>query len=378
MIKVMHIISDTNIGGAGKDVITYCNNYNKERFDLAVAVPKGSMLKEEIKKANVRVIELDGLKDKSLDIKAIPKLIALIKAEKPHIVHTHASLSARIAAKFGKNVKIVYTKHCVFPPGKKYNYSIVRNTNRLITNLLCDRIIASAEVAKEDLIKQGNDENRIDVVLNGVDGFNILSDEKKSQIRKRYNIPDDAIVVGILARVEELKGHKYFVEAANLLKQKGYTNIKYLIMGSGSYEDVLKQNVVSLSLENDIIFTGFIKDVEEMLNIVDIQVNASYISETTCLSLLEGMSLGVPAVATDCGGTSKVIRTGENGILVKKESAEEIAKGIMWLLQDKERYMQMKDKCIEIFNKEYTAKSYAQNFEKVYESMVKENEDNRK
>ena len=198
------------------------------------------------------------------------------------------------------------------------------------------------------------------------------------QIRKRYNIPDDAIVVGILARVEELKGHKYFVEAANILKQKGYTNIKYLIMGSGSYEEILKQNVVSLSLQNDIIFTGFIKDVEEMLNIVDIQVNASYISETTCLSLLEGMSLGVPAVATDCGGTSKVIRTGENGILVKKESAEEIANGIMWLLEDEERFKQMKSKCIEIFNKEYTAKRYAQNFEKVYESMVKENEDNRK
>ena len=67
MIKVMHIISDTNIGGAGKDVITYCNNYNKKRFEIVVAVPKGSMLKEEIQKANVRVIELDGLKDKSLD-----------------------------------------------------------------------------------------------------------------------------------------------------------------------------------------------------------------------------------------------------------------------------------------------------------------------
>lgn len=378
MIKVMNIISDTNIGGAGKDVITYCNNYNKDKIELTVVIPKGSMLKEEIEKTNAKIIEIDGLKDKSFDVQAIPKLINLIKREKPNIVHTHASLSARIAAKCCKNVKIVYTKHCVFPPGKKYNYAIVRRANRLVTNLFSDRIIASAEVAKDDLIKQGNDEKRIDVILNGVDGFNVLSDEKKKEVKARYNIQDDDIVIGILARIEELKGHRYFVEAANILKQKGYKNIKYLIMGTGSYEEELKQKVMSLGLADDVIFTGFIKNVEEMLNIVDIQVNASYVSETTCLSLLEGMSLGIPAVATNCGGTKMVIRTAQNGVLVEKENAQEIANGIMWLLEDKERFRQMQCNCIDIFNREYTAKRYAQNFEKVYESMVNDNENNRK
>lgn len=374
----MNIISDTNIGGAGKDVITYCNNYNKKKIELTVVIPKGSLLKEEIQKANVNIIELDGLKDKSLDIQAIPKLIKLIKKEKPDIVHTHASLSARIASRFCKNVKIVYTKHCVFPPGKKYNYSIVRKANRLVTNLLADKIIASAQVAKDDLIKQGNQEEKIIVILNGVDGFKKLSDATKNQIRQKYNIGENDIVVGILARIEELKGHKYFVEAADILKKSGYTNIKYLIMGTGSYEEELKEKVSSLGLKEDIIFTGFIKNVEEILNIVDIQVNASYISETTCLSLLEGMSLGIPAVATNCGGTSKVIRTGENGILVEKENANEIAEGIKWLLEDKQKLDEIQHNCIEIFNDEYNAKKYAENFEKVYESMVKDNENNRK
>lgn len=376
MIKVLNIISDTNIGGAGKDVITYCNNYNQSKIDLVVVIPKDSMLKSEIEKTNARIIEIDGLKDKSLDIQAIPKLITLIKSEKPDIVHTHASLSARIASKFCQNVKIVYTKHCVFPPSGKYKYSVVRKMNKTITNMLADRIMATAEVAKQDLIKQGNDPERIDVILNGVDGFNILPDEKKQEIKKRYNIQDSDIVIGILARIEELKGHEYFIQASKILKDKGFTNVKYLIIGTGGYEQQLKENVKKLNLENDIIFTGFIQNVEEILNIVDIQVNASYISETTCLSLLEGMSLGIPAVATNCGGTPMVIRTGQNGVLVETKSAEAIANGIIWLLEDKERFKNIQQTAKEIFNNEYTAKRYAENFEKVYESMVNNSEDN--
>ena len=62
-------------------------------------------------------------------------------------------------------------------------------------------------------------------------------------------------------------------------------------MGSGTYEETAKDKVRELGLENIVIFTGFIKDVASMLSIVDLQINASYLSETTNLALLEGMSL---------------------------------------------------------------------------------------
>ena len=66
-IKVLNIISDTNIGGAGKCVITYCKNRNVDKFEILVVMPKESLLKPEIEKTGVKVIEIDGLKDKSLD-----------------------------------------------------------------------------------------------------------------------------------------------------------------------------------------------------------------------------------------------------------------------------------------------------------------------
>lgn len=242
-IKVLNIISDTNIGGAGKCIITYCKNRNIKRFDITVLMPKDSLLKPEIEKSGVKVLEIDGLKDKSLDLSAIGKIKKVIKEIKPDIVHTHASLSARIAAKQYGKCKIVYTKHCDFPVSNKFRYRIVKKINQILNESLTDKIIATSELAKENLIKQGIHEELVETVLNGVDGFKEISQEEKIDIRKKYGIESDEITVGYLARIEELKGHRYLIEAANILKEKP---IKFLLMGSGSYEEEAKNLVKKL------------------------------------------------------------------------------------------------------------------------------------
>ena len=242
-IKVLNIISDTNICGAGKCVITYCKNRNSEKFDILVVMPKDSLLKPEIEKTGVTVIEIDGLKDKSLDLAAIGKIKKIIQEIKPDIVHTHASLSARIAAKQYGNCKIIYTKHCDFPVSDKFRYKAVQKVNQILNESLTDKIIATSELAKENLMKQGIHEELIETVLNGVDGFQEISDEEKQKLREKYQIKPDEITVGYLARIEELKGHRYLIEAAEKLKNEP---IKFLLMGRGSYEEEAKKIVKEL------------------------------------------------------------------------------------------------------------------------------------
>ena len=371
-IKILNIISDTNIGGAGKCIITYCKNRNNERFDVSVLMPRGSLLKSEIENTGVKVIEIDGLKDKSLDFGAIGKIKKIIKEEEPDIVHTHASLSARIAAKQYGKCKIVFTKHCDFPISSKFKYKLVRKINQFLNENLTDKIIATSELAKENLIKQGISESFIETVLNGVDGFSEINENEKDALRGKYNLSKNDIVVGYLARIEELKGHGYLIEAAKILRDRKLNkSIKFLIMGSGSYEDTARQMVKDLNLEDRVIFTGFISDVGKILNIVDVQINASYLSETTNLALLEGMSLGIPTVATKCGGTPKMINDFENGILVEKADSEALADGIELILNDYEKYKKMQEMSKKIFRERYTSKVYASNIEKIYESMVR-------
>ena len=88
MIKVVEVSSASNIGGAGKCILTFLKNFDREKFDVSVVVPKGSLLISDIEKLDVKVYQLDNLAEKSLDFKAISGLKELFKQIKPDIVHT--------------------------------------------------------------------------------------------------------------------------------------------------------------------------------------------------------------------------------------------------------------------------------------------------
>lgn len=365
MIKVLNIISDLNVGGAGKCVINFCKNYNKKKFEIVVVVPEGSELVPELKKTSARVIEVDGLKNKSLDIKSFFKLRKIIKEEKPDIVHTHASSIAKLAARFVRGTKVIYTRHSVFPVSDRIKYGVGRWAYKTVNEFTSDRIIAVAEAAKENLTDGGIDENMIDVILNGVEKIEESSKADKEELKKEYGIENDEKVVGILARLEKVKGHEYFIDAAKIVLESGI-KAKFLILGTGAEEEYLKQKVKDMNLEDKIIFTGFIKNVKDFVNIFDVQVNCSYGTEATSLALLEGMSIGVPAVVTDYGGNPGVIKDGKNGFLVPIKSPEKTAEAIIKILSDNALNEKLKKKSIEIFNEKFTVKVYTKNIEEEY------------
>ena len=153
-IKIIEASSDTNIGGAGKCLLTLLENFDYNKFDVKVVLPKNSLLKPHIDKMGIQVIEADGIADKSLDMFAVKTLKTIFRHEKPDIVHTHASMSARIAAR-AAGAKVVYTRHSVFPPPRKISRGIGKAVNGMINNYYADAIIAVAEAAKENLTDTG-------------------------------------------------------------------------------------------------------------------------------------------------------------------------------------------------------------------------------
>ena len=314
MLKVMQVSSDTNIGGAGKCILTFLKFFDRENFDIPVVLPQGSLLKEGCEALGAKVIEIDAMRDKSFDVKAIKELVRVFKAEKPDIVHAHASMSAKIAAKLC-GIKVVYTRHSVFEPSPKISKGLGKILSGFANNSTADKIIAVAEAAKDNLLKTGVDEKKIIVLLNGVEPLNKLSEEERNKAREKFGISADETVISIVARLNPVKGHKYFVEAAQRIKEKGL-KAKFLIAGTGEAEKSIKEQIKSLGLEDTVVMLGFLNNVSELMNITDIQANCSFGTEATSLSLLEGMSLGVPAVVTEFGGNPGVIKNGRNGFLV--------------------------------------------------------------
>ncbi|MCL2350672.1 MAG: glycosyltransferase family 4 protein [Defluviitaleaceae bacterium] len=375
MYKILHIISDTNIGGAGKLLLVFLANYDRDKFDISVVLPKNSLLLAEIQALGVRTIEVDGIADKSLALGAIKNLKSLYKSENPDIIHSHASLSARIAAKMAK-IKVVHTRHSVYtnqatetqhPYKKKFPY---KNIAGAINNYLSDKIIATSPAAKISLMETGTSQRKTVMIYNAIDGLPELTRAEKMAARYKYSVDDNDFVCAMVARLEKVKGHEYVLKAAQML-QKEDPSIKIILAGIGTEETKLKNLKEQLELEN-VVFAGFVENVGEVLGISHIQINASF-SETTNLALLEGLSLGLPAVVTDVGGNPFVINDGVNGILFESKDYAALYKAIIGLKQNTAEYEHLCKRAREIFDDKFTAAVMTRRVEDVYRTLLGEN-----
>ena len=114
MIRVLNVISDTNIGGAGRVILNYLRFADKSKFETLAAIPRGSLLKEPLEQAGAKVLEVDGMADRSYNRDDVKLLQKVIRSVKPDLVHTHGALSGRIAAK-RCHVPVIYSRHSAFP-----------------------------------------------------------------------------------------------------------------------------------------------------------------------------------------------------------------------------------------------------------------------
>lgn len=369
MIKVLNVISDSNIGGAGKCVLTFLKHYDKSKFNLKIVVPKGSLLIKELLALGGDVIEAEGIADKSLSVTGIRNLKKIFKAEKPDIVHCHASMSARFAAKLSKGVRIVFTRHSVFEPSKKISSGLGKVINGFVNNSTAHSIIAVADAAKENIVKTGVNPDKITVIQNGVEPLKVLGEEEKLKIKSNYNVSEGEFLMGIVARLNYVKGHEYILEALKKLVDDG-AKVKLLIAGTGDYEEQIRKKTAELGIAENVIMAGFVSDVTGIMNILDLNLNASFGTEATSLSLLEGMSIGLPAVVSDFGGNPGVIEHGVNGLIFKKCDSDDLYEKLKSVLGNESMMAELKAGCMKVFEKKFRAEAMTASIEKIYEGVM--------
>ena len=340
MIRVLNIISDTNIGGAGRVILNYLSYADRSQYETMVAIPRGSLLKEPLEQAGAQVYEVDGMADRSYHRDDVKVLKELIRRIKPDLVHTHGALSGRIAAK-GLHVPVVYSRHSAFPVPAKIKYPPGRWVNKLVNEHFADHIIAVSPATRDNLTEGGISPKKITVVMNGVAPVEETGPEDRAKLRQALSIPPDTVVFGILARIEDYKGHLYLVHAAKLLKEQGRSGFRVLIAGTGSFEEDVARGVVAMGGEEVVQLLGVRADVAALLKILDVQLNASYGTEATSLALLEGMSLGLPTIASDYGGNPWLVTDGENGLLFPSRDSQSMAKAMAHLMDRPEERREM-------------------------------------
>lgn len=370
MIRVLNIISDTNIGGAGRVILNYLRYADRNKFETLVAIPRCSLLKPLLEEAHVTVYEVDGMADCSYASEDVKALQALIRQVKPDLVHTHGALSGRIAAKRCR-VPVVYSRHSAFPVPAKLKYPPGRWVNKLLNEHYADHIIAVSPATRDNLTEAGISPKKITVVMNGVAPVAPISDGEKAALRQSLGLGKDVFTFGILARIEDYKGHLYLVYAAKLLKDRGYSNFRILVAGTGAFEEEVTRAVTEMGVEDVVQMLGFRSDAAALLNILDVQLNASYGTEATSMALLEGMSLGLPTIASDYGGNPFVITSGQNGLLFPSKDSAALADAMAELMDHPEEVAIMRQKALETYQSRFTGEVFARNTEQIYENVLK-------
>lgn len=368
MIHVLNILTDSNFGGAGRYLVNYLKHSDCSVYRFTVVLPKGSLLISEIQPLNIPIREVDGIAECSFSVATIETLRKVIREEDPDIVHTHGSFSGRVAARIcGK--KIVYTRHCAFAVPKYLKKGLGHITNGMVNNFFSDQIIAVSPAAAENLVDSGVDEKKITVMMNGSECIKRDSLEKRKQTRQQLGIQEGVFTAGILARLESYKGHMLLLDAAKELAEDG-RDFCILIGGKGAEEETLRKTIREYGLEGKVLLLGFVQDIASILSILDVQLNCSYGTETSSLSIIEGMSMGIPTIASDYGGNPWLIDDNSNGLLFRSLDSGHLAEQMRKIMDDKDLLLEMQKNALAAYQSRFTGEIFARNIEAVYDKTL--------
>lgn len=363
-MKLLYVISDRNIGGAGIQLLNILRHIDRRTFSVTVALPFRSLLRERLIAMRIRVCELTDPCD-TLSLGSVCELTRLIRAEKPDIVHTNAAVAARVAGRLTGR-RVVFTRHCAYPASAAATPFTARLANRILT----DRAVATASAAAWDLVAMGVPESAISVILNGSDPVREVGDSELEKWREKLSLAAEDYCVGICARLERCKGHDVFLLAAKqAMERMPNRRFRFLIIGDGSRRTELERLSERLGLNDSVRFVGFVPDPAPLYRLMRLHINASRGTETSCLAISEAMSAGVPEIVSDYGGNREMIGTGEAGIVFPQGNAAALADAICTVASDGALEKRMRRAAQERYLRYFTAERMTKQLTALYRSL---------
>ena len=277
-----------------------------------------------------------------------------------HFFLPKSYIIAGIVTYFSKKKKIM-SRRSLNHYHKKYFYLSLFIERFLHKKM--DLILTNSSLAKSQLI---NDENvkakKIKIIKNLYKEKNI-----KKKIRSKFNIKDNQVIFAIVANLIPYKRHIDLIKACSNITER---NWKLLIIGEDrkGYLVKLKDAVQKSNLDNEIIFTGFINDVELFFNDIDFIVNVSS-EEGSSNSLLQALAKGIPIVAYNIDSNKDFVHNNKNGFLVEYGNIDELTKNLNKMIKIDTR-KQMGDYSKFIFKKMFSYKESEKDYLIVYDKLI--------
>lgn len=286
---------------------------------------KKRIISEEILFLNCSKQDMRGLK-----IHAIKKLVMLCRKEKFALVISHRYKPIYMmlwVARFCSISAMIFVMHAM-----KTMESFSRKL--LIRALLSQNMLfAGVSNAVRDDLRHAMYHIPHDRIITLYNCIDMKAAEKlllsKKEARDDLHLPEDALVIGTIGRLAPEKDQKNIIYAFATLKSH-FTHAKLLIMGDGPLEHDLKKLTEQLHLQDDVIFTGFVREAQRYLKAFDIFILSST-KEAFGRVLLEAMVAKIPVVGTRTDGIPEVI--GEAGFIVNARDSTALSSTLFTLAE---------------------------------------------
>lgn len=307
-------------------------------FEWSVILFNEGRLAEELRKLPVSLTVVSEQTFSPIGIAY--RLGKILRNIRPDIVHTHKYKDSLIGTLVARGVGIphvVRVVHGLPEPFKGLrNAKMVGYTaaDRVITDWLVDRVVAvSWDIEK--VLKRIYDSKRVLCIHNGIDVEAVRVTIQREAMRKKWQIAEDAMVIGTVGRLVPVKGHAILLEATRILRA-AKQNVTLVVVGDGLLRSELEGTAQRLGMENAVIFAGHQDQAYDFLNMMDIFVLPS-LYEGIPMVLLEALALRRPVVATGVGGIPEVIAHDRSGKLVNPGDPDELAVALKELIEMPEK-----------------------------------------
>ncbi len=345
-MKICHVITRIIVGGAQENTLLSLRGHLENGHEAVLLSgrtigPEGNLL-DEIPIPGLRVIHNDHLRREISpvhDLIALRQLQQTFADEKFDVVHTHSSKAgvlARYAAARAGIPVVVHTVH-----GPSFHRYQSRWKNYLY--ILCERfgarysdrnyVVATAmsDMYTRNLI--GKPESYV-TLYSGMDLTPYLTSKQDSELARGLGLDVSAPVVGKIARLFELKGYDFFVQAAAKIAT-AIPNVQFLVVGDGVLRESIEKEVDRIGLRERFYFAGLVNpdSIFRYISLMDVLVHLS-LREGLPRTVVQALASGKPAIGFALDGTPEAIIDGKTGFLCAPGDSTAVAERVVRLLKN--------------------------------------------
>ncbi|WP_328284732.1 glycosyltransferase [Clostridium senegalense] len=365
-IKVLHIISGNDNGGGASHVLSLCSKDNKYFENVLGCVGEG-YLSNKVKntKINYKIFQKKVINTEIVKYAEENDIdIVNFHGASPFLIHFFIKNKIKC-----KTVATVHSDYRYDFLNNKFKYYLYTPLSSLGLKSFENYITVSENLLR--LLEEKQFEGKKAVVNNGIRINKFIEKESSDQLKNKFKINEDDFVFGVIARFHPIKNHENIIRAFAKFNNDN-KNSKLLLLGDGESKDRIKELIVELNLEKEVILGGFVENVGDYLKICDCTIIASY-SEGGAppLAMLESAAMEIPVITTKVGDLENIINF-NNGILIKSQGEKDIYISMLEAYDKGENLKVLGHNIKNLVLKEFTMSRFWQKYHNFYKEILKD------